>query len=51
LAAILPSGRTAAYDPSVGDGVDGASAKGYVLYEFENEQHDEYAVITPGVSE
>jgi predicted lipoprotein with Yx(FWY)xxD motif len=48
---ILPIGRTAAYEPSVDTGVLVASVKGFVLYTFENEQHDEKDVITPGVSE
>jgi hypothetical protein len=41
----------AAYDPSVGVGVEGASVRGFVLYTFSKEQHDANAVITPEVSE
>jgi hypothetical protein len=44
-------GKIAAYDPSVGLGVIGASDKGYVLYTLEKEQQRAYAVITPTVSE
>jgi hypothetical protein len=29
----------------------GARVNGFTLYTFENEQHNAYAVITPGVSE
>jgi len=49
--AIFPIGSTAAYEPSVGLGVAGKRVRGFVLYALENEQHTEYAVITPGVSE
>jgi hypothetical protein len=47
----FPKGRIAAYEPSVGVGVEGASVRGSVLYTFAKEQHDENAVITPEVSE
>jgi hypothetical protein len=49
--AIVPRGKTAAYDPSVGLGVIGARVNGFNVYTFENAQHKAYAVITPGVSE
>jgi hypothetical protein len=37
----LPTGRIAAYEPSVGFGVAGGIVKGFVLYTLEKEQHDE----------